>query len=143
MLRVSARDPLDASASFSALEYITARLRQPDGCPWDREQTHESLLDDFASEVDEYAEAVRAGDWPHAAEELGDVLLNVMMQAQVGAEAGHFTIEDVLASINAKLVRRHPHVFAGVKAASPEDVLAVWNSVKQQEKTAKATSQNS
>ncbi len=107
-----------------------ARLRRDDGCPWDREQTHESLLQDFASEVEEYAEAVRSADWSDAAEELGDVLVNVLMQAQIGTEAGHFSIEDVLTSINAKLVRRHPHVFAGVEAHSPEDVLAVWNSVK-------------
>lgn len=133
-ITVDAREPLDGPASFSALMYITARLRRPDGCPWDREQTHESMLDDFASEVAEYAEAVRAGDWQHAAEELGDVLLNVMMQAQIGLEAGHFTIEDVLAGINAKLVRRHPHVFAGVEASTPDDVLAVWNAVKQQER---------
>jgi NTP pyrophosphatase (non-canonical NTP hydrolase) len=143
VLRMPARDQLDAPPSFAALEYITARLRQPDGCPWDREQTHESLLEDFASEVEEYAEAVRSGDWQHAAEELGDVLLNVMMQSQIGVEAGHFSIEDVLTSINAKLVRRHPHVFGAVEATSPEEVLAVWNSVKQQEKSSKVTSQDS
>ncbi|HYI15613.1 MAG TPA: MazG nucleotide pyrophosphohydrolase domain-containing protein [Thermomicrobiales bacterium] len=140
MLHIPACDPLDSPPSFAALEYITARLRQPDGCPWDREQNHESLLDDFASEVEEYSEAIRAGDWSHAAEELGDVLLNVLMQAQIGTEGGHFRIEDVLSSINAKLVRRHPHVFAGIEANSPEDVLAVWNSVKQQEKNARAAS---
>jgi uncharacterized protein YabN with tetrapyrrole methylase and pyrophosphatase domain len=134
-LLIPARDPLDSPPSFAALEYITARLRRPDGCPWDREQTHESLLDDFASEVAEYAEAVRAGDWPHAAEELGDVMLNVLMQAQIGTEAGHFTMADVLTSITSKLVRRHPHVFAGVDAQTPEDVLAVWNSVKAQERS--------
>ena len=137
-LLLPARDALDAPPSFAALEYITARLRQPDGCPWDREQTHESLLADFASEVSEYVEAVRARNWSHATEELGDVLLNILMQTQIGAEIGHFRIEDVLASINAKLVRRHPHVFAGVEANSPEDVLAVWNSVKQQEKASRS-----
>jgi len=137
---IPARDPLDSPPSFAALEYITARLRRPDGCPWDREQTHESMLDDFASEVTEYAEAVQSGDWPHAAEELGDVLLNVLMQAQIGTESGHFTMADVLTSITAKLVRRHPHVFAGVDAQTPQDVLAVWNSVKQQER---ASSPNS
>ncbi len=133
-LLVPARDALDSPPSFAALEHITARLRQPDGCPWDREQTHQSMLDDFASEVAEYAKAVRSSDWPNAAEELGDVLLNVLMQAQIGYETGHFRIEDVLTSITAKLVRRHPHVFSNVSAASPEDVLAVWNSVKEQEK---------
>lgn len=133
-LVVQARDPLDGPPAFSALEYITARLRRPDGCPWDREQTHESMLDDFASEVDEFAEAVRAGDWRHAAEELGDVLLNVLMQARIGTEMGHFTIEETLAGINAKLVRRHPHVFADVQASTPDDVLVVWNRVKQSER---------
>lgn len=142
-LIVEARDPLDAPPSFAALEYITARLRRPDGCPWDREQTHESMLDDFASEVEEYAEAVRAGDWQHAAEELGDVLLNVLMQTQIGTETGHFTVEDVLAGINAKLVRRHPHVFAGVDATTPDDVLAVWNSVKQQELSNRSNGESS
>ena len=139
-LLIRARDALDGPPSFAALASITARLRQPDGCPWDREQTHESLLDDFVSEVKEYAEAVRSGDWSHAAEELGDVLLNVLMQAQIGTESGHFRIEDVLTSINTKLVRRHPHVFAGVEAHSPEDVLAVWNNVKQQERASRSNS---
>lgn len=135
---IPARDALDGPPSFAALEFITARLRQPDGCPWDRKQTHDSMLDDFASEVEEYADAVRTGDWDHAAEELGDVLLNILMQSQIGTESGHFRIEDVLASINAKLVRRHPHVFAGVEASSPEDVLAVWNSVKRQERAGRS-----
>ncbi|MDQ3548595.1 MAG: hypothetical protein M3439_07215 [Chloroflexota bacterium] len=139
-LVVPARDVLDGPPSFAALKSITARLRQPDGCPWDRKQTHDSLLDDFASEVAEYAEAVRAGVWPHAAEELGDVLLNILMQTQIGTEADHFRIEDVLTSINAKLVRRHPHVFAGVEANSPEEVHAVWSRVKQQEKASRTTS---
>lgn len=139
-LQMPARDALDGPPSFAALAYITARLRQPDGCPWDREQTHESMLADFASEVAEYSEAVRSGNWQHAAEELGDVLLNILMQTQIGTEARHFRIEDVLTSINAKLVRRHPHVFAGVEASTPEDVLAVWNRVKQMEKADRRTS---
>lgn len=135
-LHIDARDPLDAPPSFAALEHIIARMRRSDGCPWDRKQTNDSMLDDFASEVAEYAEAVGEADWTHAAEELGDVLLHVVMQAQIGIEAGHFRMDDVLSSINAKLVRRHPHVFAGVEAQTPEDVLAVWNKVKAQERSA-------
>jgi NTP pyrophosphatase (non-canonical NTP hydrolase) len=138
MLVIPAVHSLDGPPSFAALAQITARLRRPDGCPWDRKQTHTSMLDDFASEVEEFRQAVGAEDWSNAAEELGDVMLNVLMQAQIGVEAGHFGIEDVLAGINAKLVRRHPHVFGDVEANSPEDVLAVWNSVKQQERAGKA-----
>jgi NTP pyrophosphatase (non-canonical NTP hydrolase) len=142
-VHVPARDALASPPSFAALASITARLRRPDGCPWDREQTHESLLADFASEVEEYAEAVRSGNWLHAAEELGDVLLNILMQTQIGTEEDHFKLEDVLTSINAKLVRRHPHVFAGVEATSPEDVLAVWNSVKQAERRIQSSDEDS
>jgi tetrapyrrole methylase family protein/MazG family protein len=128
------RDPLTAPGSFDALAHIVARLRRPDGCPWDREQTSVSLLPDLAEEVGELEAAIASGDWENVAEELGDVLLHVLMQAQVAHEAGLFAIEDVLSGINAKLVRRHPHVFGDETAATPTDVLSVWQNVKRQEK---------
>jgi tetrapyrrole methylase family protein / MazG family protein len=129
---------LEGPRSISALVEIVARLRAPDGCPWDREQTAASMLSDLREEVDELTEAVQAEDWQHVAEELGDVLLHVVMQAQIGREAGRFSLDDIFAGLNAKLVRRHPHVFGDITAASAADVLEVWQRVKQQEKDARA-----
>jgi NTP pyrophosphatase (non-canonical NTP hydrolase) len=128
-----------AAASFAALGHIAARLRRPDGCPWDREQTAASLLPDLREEVDELAEAVGRADWDNVREELGDLLLHVMMQAQIAHESGHFSIDDVVAGITAKLVRRHPHVFGDVRATTPAEVLDVWKRVKHAEKQASGT----
>ena len=110
------------------------RLRQEDGCPWDREQTHESLVRYMVEEAYEAAEALRADDASHMAEELGDVLYQVVLNSQVAAEEGAFTIDDVCRAIDEKLVRRHPHVFGGVDAETPEDVARIWDNVKRRER---------
>lgn len=127
-------DPLDGPSAIAALEHITARLRRPDGCPWDREQTRETLLSQFIEELDEFAGAINAGDIANQCEELGDVLFHVVAQCQLAAEAGDFTLDDVLRGITAKLVRRHPHVFGDVVVETYDDVLATWNRIKAEEK---------
>jgi tetrapyrrole methylase family protein/MazG family protein len=129
-------DPATLPPGFPGLVEILSRLRAPDGCPWDREQTHESLLKHLLEESVEVVEAVRAGDPDHLAEELGDVLLQVVFHAQIGAEAGTFTIDDVVRSISEKMVRRHPHVFGTAVAATPDAVSAQWEVIKAAEKAA-------
>ncbi|HUG13748.1 MAG TPA: MazG nucleotide pyrophosphohydrolase domain-containing protein [Thermomicrobiales bacterium] len=123
--------------SVGGLLEIVARLRRPDGCPWDREQTPASLLDDLQEEVAEVVAAIGSADWDNLAEELGDVLLHVAMQSQIAAEANRFTFDDIVAGLAAKLVRRHPHVFGDVPATTASDVLSVWQRVKHEEKLAK------
>ena len=125
---------VDAPTSLAALRQIYARLRRPDGCPWDREQTPDSMLAPIFGELQELDEAVRAADWPHATEELGDVLGNLLMLAQIAEEAGRLAWPDVVAGISTKLVRRHPHVFAGEEAQSVDDIVAIWQRVKQEER---------
>lgn len=119
---------------------VMDRLRSPGGCPWDAQQTHESLLPYLAEESGEYTEAVRSGDRAHMAEELGDVLLQVAFHARVAEEDADqpFGIDDVAAGLVEKLVRRHPHVFADVEASTPEEVAANWERIKAEEK-ARAT----
>lgn len=129
-------DPTTLPPGFDGLVEILARLRAPDGCPWDKEQTHESLLKHLLEESVEVVEAVRSGDQAHLAEELGDVLLQVVFHAQIGAEAGTFTIDDVVRAISAKMVRRHPHVFGTAVAETPEAVHAQWEVIKAEEKAA-------
>lgn len=107
-----------------------AALRAPGGCPWDREQTHESIAKNMIEE------AYEAGDTVHLREELGDVLLQVVLQSQIAADAGEFTIDDVCRDVNEKMIRRHPHVFGSAKAQSAGDVLELWDSVKLAEKDA-------
>lgn len=133
---LEARQLDDPGPSVSALLEIVARLRRPDGCPWDREQTPESLIVDFKEEVEEVCSAIERRDWDNLAEELGDVLLHLCMQAQIAAESDRFSFDDVVTGISAKLIRRHPHVFGNESAASPEEVLSVWLRVKQEEKAA-------
>lgn len=119
---------------FDRLVRTVWRLRQEDGCPWDREQTHKSLVRYMVEEAYEAAEALRADDASHMAEELGDVLYQVVLNSQVAAEEGAFTIDDVCRAIDEKLVRRHPHVFGGVDAETPEDVARIWDNVKRRER---------
>ena len=121
------------SASFASLRQVYARLRRPEGCPWDREQSELSTLDYITEEVGELRDALDAEDWTHAADELGDILGNLVMIAQIAEEHGRFTLEDAVAALSAKLVRRHPHVFGDEQAGSPDEVLAIWNRVKQHE----------
>jgi XTP/dITP diphosphohydrolase/tetrapyrrole methylase family protein/MazG family protein len=113
------------------------RLRAPDGCPWDREQTHESLTRCLLEETAELIDTIDEKDFDHMREELGDVLLQVVMHAQLAKEAGHFDFGDVAADINAKLIRRHPHVFGESKADTTEKVLVQWAAIKEEEKKGK------
>jgi MazG family protein len=129
-------DPQTLPPGFAGLVEILARLRAPDGCPWDREQTHETLLKHLLEEAVEVVEAVRAGDDANLAEELGDVLLQVVFHAQIAAEAGRFTVDEVIASISQKMVRRHPHVFGTAVAETAEAVHAQWEVIKAAEKAA-------
>ena len=113
------------------------RLRQPDGCPWDREQTHRSLARNMVEEAYEAVEAMEADDLEHLREELGDVLEQVVLNAQIAADAGAFTIDDVARDLNEKLVRRHPHVFGEHDAAGDGDeVQDIWDEVKAAERAA-------
>jgi tetrapyrrole methylase family protein/MazG family protein len=126
--------PLDAVRSPDSLARIVARLRAPGGCPWDREQTSGTLRNAVLEEAYEVVDAIDAGDHQGLAEELGDLLLLVMMQAQIAEENGEFRIEDVLEVINRKLIRRHPHVFGSVSATTPDAVVATWEGVKETER---------
>lgn len=113
---------------------IMARLRAPNGCPWDREQTFDSIKRHTLEETYEVFDAIERRAWPDLKDELGDLLLQVLFYAQMAEEAGYFNIHDVAASLNAKLIRRHPHVFGDAKAADSSAVLRNWEQVKQQEK---------
>jgi tetrapyrrole methylase family protein/MazG family protein len=126
--------PLAATRSLYTLQRIVAQLRAPAGCPWDRKQTHQSLRDAIIEEAYETVDAIDGGDWPHLAEELGDLLLIVAMHAQIAEEAGDFALEDVYDAVTRKLVRRHPHVFGDVVAETPEAVVATWDAVKAAER---------
>ncbi|MEO6982777.1 MAG: nucleoside triphosphate pyrophosphohydrolase [Edaphobacter sp.] len=115
-----------------------ARLRGPGGCPWDREQTFDSIKRHTLEETYEVFDAIERRAWPDLKDELGDLLLQVLFYAQMASEAGHFTIDDVAANLNAKLIRRHPHVFAGAEAADADAVLRNWEQIKRVEKQASA-----
>jgi tetrapyrrole methylase family protein / MazG family protein len=123
-----------ASAGPWSMPYISARLRQPDGCPWDREQTHESLRKHLLEETYEVYDAIEHGATPELAEELGDLLLQVILHAQLAAEAGVFDLADVQASIARKIVRRHPHVFGDAVAKTAADVNRQWERIKAGER---------
>jgi MazG family protein len=124
-------------AKFEKLVGIMARLRGPDGCPWDRQQDRNSLKPMLVEETYEVLEAIDNNDPDGLAEELGDLLLHVVFQAQLGKEDGGFDIDAVIDGICDKLVRRHPHVFGTETAATPEEVVKNWEAIKAQEKTRK------
>jgi MazG family protein len=115
---------------FEHLLEIMARLRGPGGCPWDREQTRASLKPFLIEEAYEVIDAIDRGERDHVREELGDLLLQVVFHAQVAAEQGEFSMSDVLDRLSDKLVRRHPHVFGTASAATPEQALAQWETLK-------------
>jgi len=119
---------------FAELVEVMARLRAEDGCPWDREQTHQSLKPYLLEEAYEALEAIDAGDFPELCKELGDVLLQIVFHAQIASEAGHFTSGDVCRAIVDKLVYRHPHVFADTQVDSSDQVVTNWEQLKRQEK---------
>ena len=120
--------------TIEGLRAIVTRLHGPDGCPWDREQTHQSLRKDLLEETYEVLEALDAGEPGHLAEELGDLLNQVVFHAQIAAEAGDFELEEVIEAIASKLVRRHPHVFGEVEVSGTADVLRNWENIKREEK---------
>lgn len=122
---------------FERLVQIMARLRAPGGCPWDRAQSREDLKPYLVEETYEVLDAIEQKDPAMLREELGDLLLQVVFHAQIAAEEGAFTIEDVCREINEKLVRRHPHVFGDVKADTPDQVLVNWEAIKKEEKAEK------
>lgn len=122
---------------FDRLVRTMWRLRQPDGCPWDREQTHRSITKNMVEEAYEAVEAIEADDVAHLVEELGDVLEQVVLHAQIAADEGTFTIDDVIHGLNEKLVRRHPHVFGEHAAAGDGgEVQDIWDEVKAAERAA-------
>ena len=123
---------------FDEFVATIAALRSENGCPWDRKQTHESLKECLVEETGEVLEAIDKKDDANLCEELGDVLLQVVMHAQIAAEEGRFTIEDVISGVNEKMIRRHPHVFGDIKVSSVEEALDLWEQIKQKEKEAKS-----
>jgi MazG family protein len=131
-------EPELAAAGPWAMPYISARLRQPDGCPWDREQTHASLRKHLLEESYEVYDALEAGATLDLAEELGDLLLQIVLHAQLAAEEGVFDLADVQASIARKIVRRHPHVFGDAIARTAADVNRQWERIKAEERAEKA-----
>jgi nucleoside triphosphate diphosphatase len=122
---------------------IMARLRAPDGCPWDREQTFDSIKRHTLEETYEVFDAIERRAWPDLKDELGDLLLQVLFYAQMASEAGYFTIQEVAENLNAKLIRRHPHIFAGAEATDSNAVLRNWEKIKQIEKKGSASTQTS
>ena len=126
----------------SRLRDIVATLRAPGGCPWDREQTHASLRAGAIEEVYEMVEAINAGDDPHFKEELGDLLLQVVMHAQIAGEEGRFDLEAVAREVSDKLVRRHPHVFGENKLGDSNAVLKQWDEIKKAERESKGAPAN-
>ena len=115
---------------------IMARLRAPGGCPWDREQTFDSIMPYTLEETYEVFDAIERRAWPELKDELGDLLLQVLFYAEMAAEAGHFTLRDVAENLSEKLIRRHPHVFGDVAAADANAVLRNWEQIKLEEKSA-------
>ena len=123
--------------SYEELVGIIAELRSDHGCPWDKAQTHESMISCLRNECEEVVEAIEQKDPENLCEELGDVLLQVLLHAQIAKEEGLFTMDDVINGLCEKMVRRHPHVFGDAKAATPEESLELWNEIKRQEKLGK------
>mgnify|MGYP002412777050 FL=1 len=122
------------SARFAELVKLFRTLLDPGGCPWDREQTHETLIPYLREEAEEFIAAVRSGDREHMREELGDILLQVMFHSELAEREGAFTIEDVIGGLIDKLTRRHPHVFAGTVVGSSREVVENWNRIKAGER---------
>lgn len=124
----------EAARSFGEFVDTIAALRRPDGCPWDREQTHASIASNMLEEAYEAVDTIEANDTEHLCEELGDVLLQVVLQSQIAADEGEFTIDDVCRAVNAKIIRRHPHVFDEAQAGDANSVLDIWDKIKLSER---------
>ncbi len=121
---------------FDTLVDIVARLRAPDGCPWDREQTHASLRENLLEECYEVLATLDEGDSGKLCDELGDLMMQVIFHAQIATEAGEFELAEVINSINTKLIHRHPHVFGSVKVKDAEEVVHKWEAIKREERGA-------
>ena len=132
--------PLPDESAFESFQETVAHLRAPDGCPWDREQTHSSLRVHILEEAYETLEALDAGDMPALREELGDLLLQIVLQAQIATESNDFSMADVIASIQEKIVRRHPHVFGSLDLEGVAEVLQNWEALKEDERRQRAKS---
>ncbi|MHB1021026.1 MAG: nucleoside triphosphate pyrophosphohydrolase [Acidobacteriaceae bacterium] len=127
-----------AEVQFAEAVAIMARLRAPGGCPWDREQTFDTIKRYTLEETYEVFDAIERRHWPDLKDELGDLLLQVLFYAQMAEEEGYFTIAEVVANLNSKLIRRHPHVFGDVEATGSDAVLRNWEAIKQVEKQGRA-----
>lgn len=124
----------NTSALFMQLVDIMAKLRGPEGCPWDKEQTSDTIKGHLIEEAYEVVEAINNKDYKELKEELGDLLLQVVFHSQLAKETGQFDISDVIKGINEKLIRRHPHIFAGQRVEDTKEVLKRWEEIKKQEK---------
>ena len=124
----------DCDYDFDDFVEIISRLRAPDGCPWDRAQTHETLKKYLLEETQEAVEAIDKQDDENFCEELGDVLLQIVLNAQIGKERGAFTIDDVIQGISEKMIRRHPWVFGDMHVDTPEEGEKLWEEIKKKEK---------
>lgn len=133
-LSYSAPQASRAGSAFSHLVSVMARLRSPNGCPWDREQTHSSLAIHLLEEAHETLDAIDRLDMKHLAEELGDLLLQIVFHAELADEEGHFEIGDVIDDLVAKLVHRHPHIFGDVQVSGARDVVVNWEALKHEQK---------
>jgi MazG family protein len=129
---------LSAGEWFEKLVELQARLRAPNGCPWDREQTHETLRTYLLEEAYEVLDALEGGDDAKLAEEMGDLLLQIVFHSQIAAEEGRFTVSDVVKEIHEKMVRRHPHVFGEKRARDAAEVLKNWEQLKAEERRSKS-----
>ncbi len=123
--------------TFFSFCQTVATLRSEKGCPWDKKQTQETLKKYISEECRELLDAIDEKDPAHLCEETGDLLFLLVLLARINEESNHFNIEDVIAGINKKMIRRHPHVFAGVEVESEEDLKKLWNSIKSAEKAKK------
>jgi len=130
-------DETGKQTSFEHFVSIIDRLRSDSGCPWDREQTHQTLRQATLEEAYEVVHAIETGDAANLKEELGDILLHVVFHSDIAKRAGEFTIDDVVRSVTDKMIRRHPHVFGTVEAETSEAVLRNWEELKRQERAAK------
>ena len=133
-LLVEPLPPLEQGSYLEAMQYVTQRLRAPNGCPWDRAQDHKSIRSYLLEEAYETLDALDSGDAAKLAEELGDLLMQVLLHAEIARQQGDFDLRDVVLGISSKLVRRHPHVFGDVRADSANQVLANWDEIKKNER---------
>jgi tetrapyrrole methylase family protein / MazG family protein len=130
------KEPQDLN-KFDTFVEIIARLRAPDGCPWDKEQTHQTLRGNLLSETYEVLGALDKGEASEICEELGDLLLQIVLHAQIAKDDNEFTIDDVIKGISAKIIHRHPHIFGTAKAKTADDVMRNWEALKKEEKPEK------